>query len=140
MRLTGDTSSLHLTRRIKMYTRLFGWLTLLGIIYTTMLYFMNLFIPTQTPRRVNTHCIIGKLTIVTLVGHLLTQPIMGYNDNWVIWSGLGLYLIIIASGVILLYLPESGGLRYHARSIHSALVVGLIITIFHHVLTRLDLL
>jgi hypothetical protein len=118
-----------------MNTVFFGWLTFTGILLSTLLFFQNLLKPEQDKSRVNLHCTLGKLTILTLAGHLLSQPIAGWSQNWSIWSGLGLYLIIMASGIVLLYIPDAGVLRYHARSIHPALVVGLAIALIHHILT-----
>ncbi|MCW4014551.1 MAG: hypothetical protein NWF07_16395 [Candidatus Bathyarchaeota archaeon] len=123
-----------------MNTVLYGWLTFIGITLTTLLYFQNLFTPNQSQTRVNIHCTIGKLTIITIAGHLLTQPLAGWDQMWGIWTGLGLYFIIIASGIVLLYLPDVGGLRYHARSFHPALVVGLAASLIHHVLTMYGIL
>ena len=123
-----------------MNTVLFGWLTFIGITLSTLLYLQNLFNPNQKPSRINTHCTIGKLTIITLAAHLLSQPIAGWNQNWGIWSGLGFYLIIMASGIVLLYIPDAGTIRYHARSFHSALIVGLGAAVLHHVLTMYGIL
>ncbi len=119
-----------------MNTHLFGWLTLLGVGLTTLLYFQNLFQPNQRESRVNIHCTIGKLTILTLTGHLLSQTIEGWISNWGIWAGLGLYFIVMASGIVLMYLPEAGVIRYHARSVHPALVVGLAFAVIQHILTQ----
>ena len=124
----------------QMNTELFGWLTFIGITLSTLLYLQNHFNPDQTKTRVNLHCTIGKLTIITLAGHLLSQPIEGWGGMWGIWSGIGFYLIIIASGIVLLYIPDAGVLRYHARSFHSALVVGLAAAVLHHVLTMYGIL
>ncbi len=122
-----------------MTANIFGWLSFLGILYATSLFLWNIFNPHQKEKRVNLHCTISKLTIPTIAAHLLSQQITGFND-WIIWSGLGLYMIIIASGIVLMYLPEAGKLRYHARSIHPALLVGLGISLLHHVLTILGIL
>ena len=124
----------------QMNTVLFGWLTFIGITLSTLLYLQNHFNPNQTKTRVNTHCTIAKLTIITLTAHLLSQPIEGWGTMWGIWSGIGFYLIIMASGIVLLYIPDAGSIRYHARSFHSALVVGLAAAIIHHVLTMYGIL
>jgi len=122
-----------------MPANLFGWLSLLGILYATSLFLWNMLNPYQKEKRVNLHCTISKLTIPTIAAHLLSQEITGFTD-WIIWSGLGIYLIIIASGIVLMYLPEAGTLRYHAISIHPARLVGLAISLLHHVLTILGIL
>ena len=118
---------------------IFGWLSFLGILYATSLLLWNMLNPYQKKRRVNIHCTISKITIPTIAAHLLSQEITGFND-WIIWSGLGMYLIIIASGIVLMYLPEAGKLRYHARSIHPALMVGLVVSLIHHILTMLGII
>ena len=118
---------------------IYGWLSLLGILYATSLLIQNMLNPHQKTKRVNLHCTISKLTIPTIAAHLLSQKITGIND-WITWSGLGIYLIIIASGIVLMYLPDAGKLRYHARSIHPALMVGLAVSLTHHILTNLGIL
>lgn len=123
-----------------MVTHIFGWLSLIGVAYASILYFWNIFSPAQKETRIHLHCNISKLIIPTILAHLLSQPITGFSEQWVIYAGLGLYLIIITSGVVLLYLPDAGGLRYHARSIHPALLIGLAISLIHHVLTGLEIL
>ena len=119
---------------------IFGWLSLIGVAYASILYLLNIFSPAQKETRVHLHCNISKLTIPTILAHLLSQPIKGFSEHWVIYTGLGLYLIIIASGIVLLYLPDAGNIRYHARSIHPALLVGLAVSLIHHVLTALKII
>ncbi len=118
--------------------QIFGWLSLLGIAYTSFLYFWNMIDPVQGENRVKLHCSIGKMTLITVAGYLFFQSLPGFNDDWFFWLGIGLYLIIIASGVVLLYLPNAGVLRYHARSIHPALVVGLAVVILYYILMLFD--
>jgi biotin transporter BioY len=122
-----------------MLTRLSGWISFIGVIVSSLLYLFNTLKPTQEKTRVNSHCTIGKITIPTLAVHILSQPLTGFAGEWIIWSGLGLYLIIIVSGIILLYIPGAGWLRYQSRSIHSALVVGLLLSLLHHVISMIDL-
>ena len=119
---------------------IFGWLGFIGITFASLLYFWNLFNPHQKTKRVNLHCTISKLTIPAITAHLISQPITGFDAEWIIWSGLGLYLIIIASGIVLMYLPKAGTLRYHSRTFHPALLVGLAAALLHHVLTKLEIL
>ncbi len=140
MNETGATRSLRQTRESELDTHIFGWLSLIGVAYASILYFWNILNPAQKENRVHLHCNISKLTLPTIAAHLLSQPISGLSEQWVIWSGLGCYLIIIASGIVLLYMPNAGMLRYHARSIHPALLIGLGISLIHHVLTGLKIL
>ena len=122
-----------------MLQNIFGWISLIGILYATSLFILNLLNPHQKKQRVNLHCTTSKITIPTIAAHLLSQEITGFTD-WIIWSGLGMYLIIISSGIVLMYLPNAGKLRYHARSIHPALMIGLGVSLIHHVLTILGIL
>jgi hypothetical protein len=122
-----------------MNMNIFGWLSLLAIAYAAILYLLNILNPNQEENRIHLHCNISKLTIPTIITHLLSQPKHKLSEQWVIWTGFGLYLIIIASGIVLLYLPDAGSLRYHARSIHSALFVGLAVSLIHHVLKCLTI-
>lgn len=127
--------------RVKiMYIYLFGWLSFFGITASSILFLWNVIQPKQKESRIKAHCTIGKLTIPTIIAHLLSQPLNIRNLDWVIISGLIFYLIIMFSGIVLLYLHKPGWLRYHSRSFHSALVLGLYITIIHHIINVLDLL
>jgi hypothetical protein len=140
MRETGATRSLRQTREGRLDYHIFGWLSLIGVAYASVLFFWNMFDPEQEESRVHLHCNISKLTILTIAAHLLSQPISGLGEQWVIWTGLGFYLIIVASGIVLLYMPDAGILRYHARSIHPALLIGLAISLIYHVLTGLKII
>lgn len=140
MRETGATRSLRPTRESRLDSHIFGWLSLIGVAYASILYFWNIFNPEQKETRIHLHCNISKLTIPTIAAHLLSQPIADLSEQWVIWTGLGFYLIIVASGIVLLYMPDAGGLRYHARSIHPALLVGLAVSLIYHVLTGLKII
>jgi hypothetical protein len=121
-------------------SHLFGWISLFGVVYTSLLYFWNIFYPIQEKKRVNFHCTVGKISIVTITGHLFFQPLSGIKENIAIWLGLGIYLIIIVSGIVLNYLPGVGGLRFHARSVHSTLVAGLFISLALHLLQFYEVL
>lgn len=123
-----------------MYTYLFGWLSFIGITASSFLFLWNIIQPKQGETRVKIHCTIGKLTMPMIALHLLSQPLSIIDLDWIIWSGLIFYLIIMFSGVVLLYLRKPGWLRYHSRSFHSALVLGLYITILYHIINVLDLL
>jgi hypothetical protein len=116
-----------------------GWLTFLGLTYTTTLFVLNVVRPAQKEGRVWLHCTVGKLVLVTTMVHLLSIPFTGFN-YLAIWSAVGLIFITIGTGVILSYLPDAGKIRFHARSIHPALMVGIAIAVMHHVLVQLGIL
>jgi hypothetical protein len=47
---------------------------------------------------------------------------------------LGLLLVTASSGMILRFLPRAGALRYHAASLHPAIVVALLLALLAHLL------
>jgi hypothetical protein len=95
--------------------------------------------PLQKEKRVFTHCTIGKLTLATTTIHLLSFPFEGFKYV-AIWSAVGLIFITIGTGVILNYLPDAGKIRFHSRTIHPALMVGIVIPVIHHMLVQLGLI
>jgi len=42
--------------------------------------------------------------------------------------------------MILSYLPGAGAFRYHARSIHPALIIAIAIAVAHHAMVVLEIL
>jgi predicted exporter len=116
-----------------------GWATVLGLMAASALYLMNTVSPMQGDGRVRVHCAMGVFTLVGTVAHLLSMPFDGYDD-FAIWSSVGLIFIIVGTGIILNYIPDAGGIRYHARSIHPALIFGIIIAVSHHVLVVLNII
>lgn len=110
-----------------------GWLSLIGILFCSSLYLWNMVNPTQDERRVKIHSYIGLASLLPIIIHIASQPNPDFSD-WLPWTGVGFYFILIGTGVTLLYLPDAGGLRYHARSFHPAILVGLLIIILYHIL------
>ncbi len=120
-----------------MTPHLSGWLTFLGLVFTTALFVHNMVNPAQGEQRVGVHCAVGKLTLVSLIIHLLSYPFNGFQYV-AIWSAVGLIFLTIGTGVILSYLPDAGMIRFHARSLHPALMVGIAVAVVHHVLVQLS--
>jgi hypothetical protein len=117
---------------------LLGWLSLIGVAFNSFLFFLNVFKPLQNERRVKFHCNVGLTSLVSTTGHIFLLFLEGYGYESMIWLGFGLYLLILASGAVLFYLPSARGLRYQARSFHPALVIGLVITLLFHILNVLS--
>lgn len=122
-----------------MILNLSGWLTVLGLVFTTALYLMNMVSPRQGDSRVYIHCTVGKLTFVSMLVHIVKSPSLSF-DQIAIWSAIGLVFITVGTGVILSYLPDAGNLRFHARSIHPALMVGIAVAAIHHILLMSNML
>ncbi|MFC1802512.1 hypothetical protein ACFL0D_00935 [Thermoproteota archaeon] len=114
-----------------------GWIGLIGVALGVIFYTWNKVSPSQDGKRVKIHCYISLVSFFSTLGHLFSTSLDGWSIEWVIWSGFGPFMIVIASGIILLYLPDTRGLRYHARSVHPALVVVVAIILLNHVLVVL---
>ena len=122
-----------------MITYLPGWLTVLGLAFTTALIILNYVNPLQGEGRVEIHCTVGKLTLVTTLIHIYVYQFNGVQ-NLAIWSAVGLIFITIGTGVILSYLPDAGKIRFQARSFHPALMVGIAAAVLHHILVQLSII
>ncbi len=116
-----------------------GWVTVIGLIATSSLVVMNMVNPLQGERRLNFHSIMGTLTMVATVAHLLSVPFDGFNDI-AIWATAILIFFTVATGIVIRYLPDLGNIRYHVRSIHSVLIVAIIISVIRHIWVTLDIL
>ena len=116
-----------------------GWLTVLGLAFTTALFVLNHVNPAQGEGRIGVHCAVGKLTLVTTLVHIYVIPFEGFN-SYAIWSAVGLIFITIGTGVILSYLPDAGKIRFQARSFHPALMVGIAAAVLHHILVQLSII
>jgi hypothetical protein len=116
-----------------------GWAIVLGLAATSSLALMNYLNPLQGDGRMWAHRAIGKFTMVATVAHLLSVPFNGF-DNFAIWTSIFLVFVTAGTGMILSYLPESGAIRYHAKSIHPALIIAIAISVAHHVMVALEIL
>ena len=116
-----------------------GWGIVLGLAATSSLALMNYLNPLQGERRMRVHRAIGKFTMVATVAHLLSVPFNGF-DNFAICTSTFLVFVTAGTGMILSYLPESGAIRYHAKSIHPALIIAIGIAVAHHAMVALEIL
>jgi hypothetical protein len=114
---------------------LLGMLSLIGVVFTSLLFFWNQLKPLQSEKRIKLHCNVGLVSLLPTIVHsyLSHQSISSSGNESMIQFGLLLYLIVIASGMILSYFPRSGKIRYYARSFHPALVFGLAIILLSHI-------
>lgn len=135
----GGVSSSSPLMRSNMSPFVSGWLTFIGLVYTTALYMLNMLTPTQKERRVWLHCTVGKLIVVTTLVHLFSFQFEGFKYV-ALWSAVGLIFITIGTGMILSYLPDAGKIRFHARSIHPVLMVGIAVAVVHHMLVQFGII
>ncbi|MBT3284992.1 hypothetical protein HN807_06940 [Candidatus Bathyarchaeota archaeon] len=116
-----------------------GWVLVFGLIITSFLVVLNTVNPLQGERRLWIHCAIGKVMILATFAHLLSMPFEGFNDI-AIWSTAVLIFITIATGLLLMYLPDLGKTRYYMRSVHSVLIIAIIISVIRHAMVTLKIL
>lgn len=116
-----------------------GWVIVLGLAATGSLALMNYLNPLQGEGRMWAHRAIGKFTMVATASHLLSVPFNGL-DNVAIWTSTALVFVTAGTGMILSYIPGAGAIRYHARSIHPALIIAIAIAVAHHVMVVLEIL
>ena len=116
-----------------------GLLSLIGVGFNSTLFIRNFLNPLQKMKRIKFHCYIGFTSLLSALCHILVLYLGGYSIESMIKLGLLLYLILIASGIILLFYPGAGKIRYHARSFHPALVLGLVIMLLYHLLNLFPL-
>lgn len=116
-----------------------GWAIILGLAATSSLAVMNYLNPLQGERRMWAHCAIGKFTMVATVAHLLSVPFEGF-DNVAIWISTGLVFVTAGTGMMLSYIHGARAIRYHARSIHPALIIAIAIAVAHHVMVVLEII
>jgi hypothetical protein len=104
---------------------------LVSILVSSLLVLQNYFHPSQDTRRIKIHCYIGLTAFLLALIHALTAN--RYSPNISGMISLGLLFIGNTMGVVMRFLPEAGGIRFHARSYHPAVVLGLVITGAIHV-------
>ncbi len=122
-----------------MSTHITGWLTILGLVATSLLFVLNHLDPQQGTRRIMIHCAVGKFTLITVGAHIWGRYTTGFTEV-AIWLAVGLILITIATGLTLKYLPNTGKIRFLARSVHPVLMVGIVMAVAHHIYFHLELL
>lgn len=103
-----------------------GWLTAAAVLASASLYVLNRVAPPQGESRIRVHCAVGLASVaLALVEVAGSWGELGFNGS----VALGLLLITASSGMILRFLPRAGALRYHAASLHPAIVVALLLAL-----------
>ncbi len=111
----------------------FGWLALAAVLASSTLYVVNKVAPALSMRHMMVHCYAGFASVVFTTLHTL------YNWEYLTgdWSGLmnlGLVLVIAGSGMLLRHVPDAGSFRFHSATLHPALVLALLVSLFFHVI------
>jgi len=106
---------------------LLGWLTLTAVLASASLYVLNRLAPRQTTSRVKAHCLMGFAALALAIVYF-AQTMTG-ELSFSSGASLGLLLVTVASGMVLRFLKAAGEVRYHAASLHPAIVLALLLAL-----------
>ncbi|OGD48029.1 hypothetical protein A3K69_08590 [Candidatus Bathyarchaeota archaeon RBG_16_57_9] len=111
-----------------------GWVTAAAVLASSSLYVLSRVAPPQSEARVRAHCAVGlaSVALALMEAALSWDGRLGFSGG----AALGLLLITVSSGMILRFLPEAGVIRYHAASLHPAIVVALLVALLAHLIGR----
>lgn len=113
-----------------------AWLSFGFLVVSSSLYVLNVVQEMQDDNRVKVHCYTGFATLLSLLAHFLVT-IEDFRMDSTGGMALALIFLIVGTGMVLMYLPDLGELRFHSRSIHPALVIALYFSLGFHVWSTL---
>jgi len=110
-----------------------GWLGLAAVLASSTLYAVNRVAPGLSEGYMRFHCYAGLASLAFTVLHAV------YNweslaGDWNCLTNLGLVLVIAGSGMLLRHVPDAGSFRFHSATLHPALVLALLVSLFFHVI------
>jgi len=110
-----------------------GWLGLAAVLASSTLYAVNRLAPGLSEGYMRFHCYAGLASLAFTVLHAM------YNweslaGDWNGLTNLGLVLVIAGSGMLLRHVPDAGTYRFHSATLHPALVLALLVSLFFHVI------
>ena len=111
----------------------YGWLGLAAVLASSTLYAVNRLALGLSMRYMRFHCYAGFASVVFTALHTV------YNweslaGDWNGLTSLGLVLVIAGSGMLLRHVPDAGTYRFHSATLHPALVLALLVSLFFHVI------
>ncbi len=108
-----------------------GWFTAAAVLASASLYVLNRVAPPQGEARVRVHCVVGLASVaLALIEVAGGWGELGFDGS----VAMGLLLVTASSGMILRFLPKAGVVRYHAASLHPAIVVALLLALLAQIL------
>jgi hypothetical protein len=108
-----------------------GWFTAAAVLASASLHVLNRVAPLQSEARIRAHCIVGVASVtLALIEVAGSWGELGFSGN----ATLGLLFVTASSGMILRFLPRAGVVRYHAASLHPAIVVALLLALLAHIM------
>jgi hypothetical protein len=111
----------------------FGWLGLAAVLASSTLYAVNRLAPGLSEGRMRFHCIAGLASVAFTALHA-AYNLGSLAGDWGGLTNLGLVLVIAGSGMLLRYVPDAGSFRFHSATLHPALTLALLVSLFFHVL------
>jgi len=118
-------------------TSLTGVGGLILIFVSSSMIVQNYFSPNQDRQRIRFHCYVGYSALLLAIIHALSMDSIIFSSDMSATFALGLIFVIDAMGIVLRFLPNAGSIRFHSRSYHPALVLGLVISAIIHVFSKL---
>ena len=110
-----------------------GWLGLAAVLASSTLYAVNRLAPGLSEGYMRFHCYAGLASVAFTALHAMYNW-ESLGGDWSGLTNLGLVLIIAGSGMLLRYVPNAGSYRFHSATLHSALVLALLVSLFFHVI------
>lgn len=109
-----------------------GWVATAAVLASSSLYVLSRVAPPQGEARIRAHCAVGLASAAVALADaaLSWEGGLGFSGG----AALGLLLVTVSSGMILRYLSGAGAIRYHAASLHPAIVVALLLALVAHLI------
>jgi len=118
-------------------TSLMGIGGLILVFISSSMIVQNYFSPNQDRQRIRFHCYVGFSALLLLIIHALSIDSIIFSSDLSGTIALGLVFVVDAMGIVMRFLPNVGSFRFHSRSYHPALVLGLVISAIIHVFSKL---
>jgi len=100
---------------------------------SSSLYAVNRVAPALSMRYMRFHCYAGFASVVFTALHA-AYNLDSLAGDWNGLTTLSLVLVIAGSGMLLKYVPDAGSFRFHSATLHPALVLALLVSLFFHVI------
>jgi len=110
-----------------------GLLALAAVLASSSLYAVNRVAPALSRRIMRYHCLAGLVSVAFTAIHA-AYNLGSLAGDWSVLTNLGLALVIAGSGTLLRYVPDAGQYRFHSATLHPALSLALLVSLFFHVL------
>jgi len=118
---------------------LMGWIGLATVIGAAVYSFTVRVSPKRQEKFLNVHNVIGLIALIPVLLHAYGRVDLNDLSDIVSISALLLILTLQASGMVLMFMPRAGELRYRSRSLHIPAALLLYLFLAYHILVKLVL-